>query len=379
MPSNSSNNFTDEFRSEAQLTWMALLLASFALGVVFVWSLSNQALLMPGVGMPDAPVAQLSQLPKREEVVAIGSAKAVTKVIGETPVFERKEQTVKAPVVTTTNDNAATTVSKTQSEVAPIIDTPESVAVVPDPKIEVTQTEAVEATQAEALTFDLETMELEQVELVQPDVELIAEVTPDATQAKTAEVVVPTIVVPPLEDPATIAELQQAPVVDPVSAAVDLKTPVKPEDGLVLAELTASGLASDALPAAPADVAPVGPAETAFEILRREELASLANYSKDLQIDPNAEALDSVATSQLFQIFDLLFLYSETPVSITVQSNDTDSTLSNITQSQRRGEKIVDYLVLSGLDRSRFEIVAESTTELTPGSHIIAIQATLDP
>jgi len=118
--------------------------------------------------------------------------------------------------------------------------------------------------------------------------------------------------------------------------------------------------------------------ETAFEKLRREELSALVKLSSAIQLDPESDEINEAAMSSLYEAFELLFLYSETPVVVEVQSNDTSSELRNVNLAQERGDVIVNYLVQNGLDRERFTIKAGSSADLALGNHQIAIQAKLN-
>ncbi len=362
---------------------MILLLASIALGAVIIWSLSNQQLLLPSAITPSPPVAQLSQLPKRLDVAVSSGSSIGGNASHKTHAVASEKPPVDPPSNTTPNTTPNTTskltVAEAQFDVAPVVDTPVNAAPAGDPKIEVVPSETIRA--------DLAQLDFAQVELVEAEAEAGIK---QADVSRVGPIQVEPIQVGPIQagrEQATLAQLED-PVIDvepPETPAPDMSDKLREnelpnklaQDNLLLAELTAAGQRAVAIE--PPGVTPLNTLpETAFEKLRREELALLATHSEKLQIDPKLDGFESVATSQLFQIFDLLFLYSETPVSVTVNSNDAASTLRNIMLSQQRGDQIVDYLVLSGLNRSRFKIIAESSAELVRGSHRIAIQATLD-
>ncbi len=397
LSTHSSNNYIDDFRTESQLTWLALLVASFAMGAVVIWSVSNLPLLMPSTAIADAPITQSSPLSN-----GLGVADADGKKVG----VQTNDEVSAAAIEATTAEAAALEAAAVEAAAV-------EAAAVEAAAVEAAAVEAaaVEAAAVEAAALEADAVEAAAVEAAAVEAAAVEAAAVEAAAVEAAAVEAAALEAAALEAAAVEAAAVEAAAVEAAafenplisssatttnSTAVESLSEISPivgapqvdlgqvggvelaQDSWLLAELASAGQVGDTLPITEVDAARVTPPESVIEKLRREELALLSAYSEELQLAPELGALDSTETPQFFEIFDLLFLYSETSVSVTVRSHDTDSTLRNLTLAQQRGDRIVDHLVLSGLDRSRFKIVAESSEELQLGGHQIAIQATLE-
>jgi outer membrane protein OmpA-like peptidoglycan-associated protein len=229
------------------------------------------------------------------------------------------------------------------------------------PDLATPELQAPEVATPEVATPEVTTPEVATPEVTTPDVAAPEVTTPEVT---TPEVTTPEVTTPEVTTPESESQnVERTTQSEPESVAIDLRGQLAdPEPVAKLVRKKTPSTAAN---------------ETPFEKLRREELAIVSKLSSQLQIVPGIGVVDDPAVGILDQIFDYLFLYSETEVAVTVRSNDTGSSLRNVNMAQQRGEYVVDYLISRGLNQNRFIIEAESTDSLALGSHRIGIQAKL--
>ncbi len=118
-------------------------------------------------------------------------------------------------------------------------------------------------------------------------------------------------------------------------------------------------------------------AETAFERVRREELASIPGLSARVRFENNDVVLRDSAMQPMDRLFELLFLYSETSVTVQVASNEFDLDNNNKLISRERALTLVNYLIDRGLDEGRFRIRALGKQQLPFDSHRVTVFATV--
>lgn len=117
--------------------------------------------------------------------------------------------------------------------------------------------------------------------------------------------------------------------------------------------------------------------ETPFEILRREELASLPGLAARVRFQLNEIDLRESSKKPLDRVFELLFLYSETAVTVQVASNEYEIDSNNQLISRERALTLVNYLIDRGLDEERFRIRALGKQRLPFDSHRVIVFATV--
>ncbi len=115
--------------------------------------------------------------------------------------------------------------------------------------------------------------------------------------------------------------------------------------------------------------------ESAFERMRREALESITAMASSVSFESASDSLNLQATTNLDKIFELLFLYAESDVFVSVGSADLASGTENKQLSTARNKAIVSYLIERGIDESRFTTQIESGLSLANGSHVVSIRA----
>ena len=317
-----SQDSLQDLRSKSGFAWCSLVLATMGLAGLVWWALNNQQRLISHseLAQQDVPANVQSDQP-----TSVASSQAAKPDISEIEAPDLATPELQAPEVAT-------------PEVAtPEVTTPE----VTTPEVATPDVAAPEVTTPEDTTPEVTTPEV---------------TTPEVT---TPEVTTPEVTTPESES----QNVERTTQSEPESVAIDLRGQLAdPEPVAKLVRKKTPSTAAN---------------ETPFEKLRREELAIVSKLSSQLQIVPGIGVVDDPAVGILDQIFDYLFLYSETEVAVTVRSNDTGSSLRNVNMAQQRGEYVVDYLISRGLNQNRFIIEAESTDSLALGSHRIGIQAKL--
>ncbi len=162
------------------------------------------------------------------------------------------------------------------------------------------------------------------------------------------------------ETDALAAELQ--------AAANDQDPESATAEGLEDQQLAALAVQPGAAPSA---------AETAFERVRREELASIPGLSARVRFENNDVVLRESALPPMDRLFELLFLYSESSVTVQVASNEFDLDNNNKLISRERALTLVNYLIDRGLDEGRFRIRALGKQRLPFDSHRVTVFATV--
>lgn len=117
--------------------------------------------------------------------------------------------------------------------------------------------------------------------------------------------------------------------------------------------------------------------ETPFEKLRREELTSLPGLAARVRFQLNEIDLRDSSRKPLDRVFELLFLYSETAVTVQVASNEYEIDNNNQLISRERALTLVNYLIDRGLDEDRFRIRALGKQRLPFDSHRVIVIATV--
>ncbi len=105
-----------------------------------------------------------------------------------------------------------------------------------------------------------------------------------------------------------------------------------------------------------------------YQRKRSEELAALADYSTQIRFSEGLADLARAQEQPLDRIFEPLYLYSDTPVMVSVATNETSDSGVNNGLSRDRGRAIVAYLVDRGLEKSRFRIRIEPGIGLPNGT-----------
>jgi len=126
--------------------------------------------------------------------------------------------------------------------------------------------------------------------------------------------------------------------------------------------------------------------ETAFEKSRREDLAKLPELAARIRFAELAARIrfannDTETTGDSKQLmdrmFELLFLYSETDVTVQVASNEYQLDDTNQLISRLRSLVIINYLIKRGLDEGRFKVRALGKQGLSFNSHQVSVVATV--
>jgi len=141
-----------------------------------------------------------------------------------------------------------------------------------------------------------------------------------------------------------------------------------------------AALPETAIPSADNDDAatPVAPeTETAFETSRREDLAKLPELATQIRFATNDTETIGDSKQPLDRMFELLFLYSETTVTVEVATNEYEIDDSNQLISRLRALVIVNYLIERGLDAGRFRIRANGQQGIPADSHQVSVVATV--
>ena len=117
--------------------------------------------------------------------------------------------------------------------------------------------------------------------------------------------------------------------------------------------------------------------ETPFEALRREELSALPGLAARVRFLPTEIDIRESSKKPLDRLFELLFLYSETAVTIQVTSNEYENDNNNRLISRERALALANYLIERGLDEERFRIRALGKERLPFDSHRVTVIATV--
>jgi len=170
------------------------------------------------------------------------------------------------------------------------------------------------------------------------------------------------------------------------AASTDQNTNAKaPQNADVTGEETSESATQESivalatLPEVPSNPAPsaelLARTETPFERARREELAALATLSESIKFrDLEVEPLDS-SKAPLDRIFELLFLYSESDVTVEVAGSEFDTDTDNVLISRERAQALITYLAGRGLDEDRFTIRALGKGRLPDRIHRVKVTA----
>lgn len=111
----------------------------------------------------------------------------------------------------------------------------------------------------------------------------------------------------------------------------------------------------------------------AYENLRKEELGVLTGLSARLRFRGRSGVVDRELERVLDSVFDPLFLYAETPVTIYVATNEFRRAADNGKLSRERGSALIAYLVSRGLEEERFDLETDSGDNLPFGSHRVRV------
>ena len=117
--------------------------------------------------------------------------------------------------------------------------------------------------------------------------------------------------------------------------------------------------------------------ETAFEVSRREDLAELSELATQIQFETHDTETTDNSKQLLDRMFELLFLYSETTVTVQVTTNEYEVDNTNQLLSRLRSLVIINYLVRRGLSEGRFKIQALGQQEIPSDSHQVSVVATV--
>ncbi len=117
--------------------------------------------------------------------------------------------------------------------------------------------------------------------------------------------------------------------------------------------------------------------ESAFQKLRREELASLPGLAAQVRFEPKSIETRPGSRASLDRLFELLFLYSETSVTVQVASNEYEIDSNNELISRERALSLINYLIDRGLDEDRFRIRVLGKEQLPSDSHRVTVVATV--
>jgi len=117
--------------------------------------------------------------------------------------------------------------------------------------------------------------------------------------------------------------------------------------------------------------------ETAFEKSRREDLAKLPELAARIRFANNDTETTGDSKLLMDRIFELLFLYSETNVTVQVASNEYQLDDTNQLISRLRSLVIINYLIKRGLDEGRFKVRALGKQGLSFNSHQVSVAATV--
>ena len=99
---------------------------------------------------------------------------------------------------------------------------------------------------------------------------------------------------------------------------------------------------------------PIG--ASAIAALREQEIAQLDSYAEALRFDRARWNINKSAQSALDGFFEVLFLYPDIEVNITVRSQDSRDPSLNLILSQQRAKTIRRYLTGRGLETSQFSV-----------------------
>ena len=120
-----------------------------------------------------------------------------------------------------------------------------------------------------------------------------------------------------------------------------------------------------------------GSEQTPFERQRLIELSGLPSLSTQILFETRGLEPLNQSMQPLDRLFEILFLYSETTVTVQVSSNEYELSGNNELVSRERALTIVNYLIDRGLDEERFRIRALGQQRLPFGSHRVIVVATV--
>ncbi len=117
--------------------------------------------------------------------------------------------------------------------------------------------------------------------------------------------------------------------------------------------------------------------ESEFERTRRKDLAELQELAAQIRFATNDTVTTGDSKELMDRMFELLFLYSETTVTVQVASNEYEVDDTNQLISRLRSLVIINYLIKRGLDEGRFNIEALGKQDLPFDSHLVSVVATV--
>ncbi|NND90844.1 MAG: OmpA family protein, partial [Granulosicoccus sp.] len=112
-----------------------------------------------------------------------------------------------------------------------------------------------------------------------------------------------------------------------------------------------------------------------YERVRDRELKILSGLSLRLRFLPGSATISKATQRALDGMFDLLYLYSDVPILVSLATNESDGSAADNVLSRDRGRAIASYLIQRGLEKKRFRIRIESGNDLPEGTHRVRVSA----
>jgi len=124
----------------------------------------------------------------------------------------------------------------------------------------------------------------------------------------------------------------------------------------------------------PADTSP----ESSLALLRRTVLTEMTDRSELIKFGQGSSNFTPKGEQLMQQIFEDLFLYSESDIVIEVSSRDSGDDVTNASLSNQRGRVIKEFLADRGLESERLIVSVLTGASMPDKPQHISIQANLD-
>jgi len=268
----------------------------------------------------------------------------------QAPMIEPSSLQRDAPVLTTESVSVAEPIAETVEPLAPIASiTP----IEPTPTVDVTAP-VVDAVVAEPVVDAVATF----------DDSTGVGITADIPQANedVAQIFVPEPIIVP--EPAIVTNIIADTELEPVAESIPAPEPEP---------------AANAVATANSNAEPVAQVESESELtlasLARSVLTEMTARSEDVAFSVGTASLTDKSESLLQLIFEDLFLYSESDITIEVASRDAAAESENLALSNERGALIKTFLIDRGLDPERLIVSVLSGAAAPDKPQHLRIQA----
>jgi len=200
----------------------------------------------------------------------------------------------------------------------------------------------------------------------------------DATEALASSTENPASVQP--IEPVAVAAPAPESVVQPEESAFEVPVPVAPISielpSATSVRETISATSESVLDEIPGNIVSVEPISALEALLAesREVLSSVESRSGKIQFIEGTSIVVSESEDLLQQIFEDLFLYAESDITITVNGNDEDGGAL----ARDRGEQVKEFLIGRGLEEERLIVRVLPDAESSRATQYLSIQANTD-